>query len=196
MNFIKRSTSFLILLTVTLLSGCYKKDLEEFKKVNTIRYEPELALPFSEKSIMLKDTIPTIPSFTTITMSDTSSIEIPASDSKDTLESIVDRVDLKVKLENTFPFNGIVQVYFADSNNVFVDSLLSNVDRIIPAGNPTLVKYIEISVDRARYINISKKTSKMFLYYRISTSTISGLSDKYLKINIGLKTKLSIDLNN
>ncbi len=189
------NNSFLLCLALAvtmLFSGCYKKDLEEFKKVNSLRYEPELVLPFIEVNVTLADTIPKLPIFTSVSMIDTASIELPASDNKDTLESIIEKVDFKIRLENTFPFSGFVQIYFADSNNVYVDSLLTNAQRMIPSGTSGLIQNIIVSVDKQRYIDLTKDSKKMYAYYNLTTSDISGLSGKYLKINMGIKAKLSV----
>lgn len=187
---------FLLFVSVAaLITGCYKKELDEFKKVNAWTYTPVVVLPFAEKEITLKDTIPKLPFYTTVTMSDTASIELPASKSKDTLESIVDYIDFKVRLENTFPFSGVVQVYFADSNNVVVDSLLNNSERVVDPGNPMLIKELSIHVDKQRYIKLTQKAQTMYLYYKLTTSDITGLQDSYLLINMGMKAKLTVNLD-
>lgn len=191
------SKSFLFcftLLITFIVTSCYKKDLEEFKKVNSIRYEPEIALPFLETKITLADTIPTLPFFLTVSMIDTASITLPASTSKDTLESIIDNIDFKIRLQNTFPFSGKVQIYFADSNNVFVDSLLTNAQRNIPSGTSGQIQNITVSVNKQRYIDLTKGSKKMYAYYNLTTSDISGMSGKFLKINMGIKAKLSVDI--
>lgn len=197
MLFLKKPLSiFLLSVSIAaLITGCYKKDLDEFKKVNGWTYTPVVVLPFAEKKITLKDTIPKLPFFTTVTMSDTASIELPGSKSKDTLESIVDYIDFKVRLENTFPFSGVVQVYFSDSNNVYVDSLLNNSERIVGPGNPSVVKEMIISVDKERYIKLTQKAKNMYLYYKLTTSDISGLQNSYLQINMGMKAKLTVNLD-
>ena len=184
----------LLVIVTALLTGCYKKDLEEFKKVNSWTYEPEIALPFVEENITLNDTIPKPPAFTVITMSDTASVELPKD--KDTLESIIEKIYFKVRLTNTFPFNGDIQIYFADSNEVYQDSLLTADQRIIPPGSSAepKVKDVLVSVDKQRYIELTKN-NKMYFYYKLTTSDISGIEDDYLKINMGLKAKLSVELD-
>jgi hypothetical protein len=195
MFFFKSKTSILpFLLMVTLATGCYKKDLEEFKKVNSWTYEPEIALPFLEERITLNDTIPTPPAFAEITMADTATVELP--DNKDTLESIIESIDFKIRLTNTFPFNGDIQIYFADTNNVFQDSLLDNAQRIIPPGTNAdpMVKDVLITVDKQRYIELTKN-DQMFFYYKLTTNDITGINDDYLKVNMGIKAKLSVELD-
>jgi hypothetical protein len=192
MDFLKNG--LVTLLGLSMLSGCYKKDLENFKKVNSVKYNGEWAVPFVEKNITLKDSIPTIPGYTTITMSDTANVTIPASSSADTLESIVESVNLKIQIDNTFPFSGVVQVYFADQNNHFIDSLLDNTQRVMPMGNPELIKNMTVSIDKTRYINLSKNSKKMYVFYKLTTNNVSGLSNKHFKVNIGLDAKLNLNL--
>lgn len=196
MLFSKNNVSILVLALVltALMSGCYKKDLEEFKKVNSWTYEPEIALPFVEERITLNDTIPTPPAFVVVTMTDTATVELP--DNKDTLESIIEKIDFKIRLTNTFPFSGDIQIYFADTNNVFKDSLLDNAQRVIPVGSNAdpMIKDVLISVDKARYIELTKN-DQMFFYYKLTTNDISGLGDDYLLVNMGVKAKLSVQLN-
>ena len=194
MDFLLKS-GLLTLLGLSILSGCYKKDLDNFKKVNSVAYRGEWAVPFVEKNITLKDSIPTIPGYTTITMSDTANVTIPASSSSDTLESIIESVNLKIQIDNTFPFSGEVQVYFADSTNHFIDSLLDNTQRVIPMGNPELIKNMSVSIDKDRYIDLSKNSKKMYVFYKVTTNDISGLSDKHFKVNIGLDAKLALNLS-
>ena len=191
MNFIKQNV-LLTIMALAILSGCYKKDLEEFKKVNSVTYGGEWAVPFIEKDITLKDSIPTIPGYTTVTLADTASLQLPAANSADTLNGIIDYVNLKINIDNTFPFSGVVQVYFADQNNVFIDSLLDASQRVIPMGNPELLKNMVVNISKARYITLSKQSKKMFVFYKLTTNNISGLSNKHFKVNIGLDAKLAI----
>jgi hypothetical protein len=194
-NFLKTLGPVAVIMVLISLSGCFKKDLEEFKQVNSIAYTAEWALPFIEDEVTLEDSIPTVPGYTTIRMSDTSNVKIPASKSKDTLESIIDHVDMRIRLENTFPASGIVQLYFVDSTNTIVDSLLNNSQKVIPLANPKLIKTINVSISKNRYLNISRKSDKMYLFYDITTNTTAGLTNKKLKINIGVKAKLSLDID-
>lgn len=191
MNFIKQNV-LLTIMALAILSGCYKKDLEEFKKVNSLTYGGEWAVPFIEKNITLKDSIPTIPGYTNVTMSDTASLQLPAANSGDTLNGIIDYVNLKININNTFPFSGVVQVYFADQNNVFIDSLLDASQRMILPGNPEFIKSMVVKVSKARYITLSKESKKMFVFYKLTTNNISGLSNKHFKVNIGLDAKLAV----
>ncbi len=191
MNFIKQNV-LLTIMALAILSGCYKKDLEEFKKVNSLTYGGEWVVPFIEKNITLKDSIPTIPGYTNVTMSDTASLQLPAANSGDTLNGIIDYVNLKINIDNTFPFSGVVQVYFADQNNVFIDSLLDASQRIILPGNPEFIKSMVVKVSKARYITLSKESKRMFVFYKLTTNNISGLSNKHFKVNIGLDAKLAV----
>ena len=191
MNFIKQNV-LLTIMALAILSGCYKKDLEEFKKVNSLTYGGEWAVPFIEKNITLKDSIPTIPGYTNVTMSDTASLQLPAANSGDTLNGIIDYVNLKININNTFPFSGVVQVYFADQNNVFIDSLLDASQRMILPGNPEFIKSMVVKVSKARYITLSKESKRMFVFYKLTTNNISGLSNKHFKVNIGLDAKLAV----
>lgn len=191
MNFIKQNV-LLTIMALAILSGCYKKDLEEFKKVNSLTYGGEWAVPFIEKNITLKDSIPTIPGYTNVTMSDTASLQLPAANSGDTLNGIIDYVNLKINIDNTFPFSGVVQVYFADQNNVFIDSLLDASQRMILPGNPEFIKSMVVKVSKARYITLSKESKRMFVFYKLTTNNISGLSNKHFKVNIGLDAKLAV----
>jgi hypothetical protein len=193
MKFTKQNI-LLTIMALTILSGCYKTDLEEFKKVNSVTYSGEWAIPFVVKDITLKDSIPTIPGYTSVTMSDTASIQLPAANSSDTLNSIIDYVNLKINIDNTFPFSGVVQVYFADQNNVFIDSLLDASQRVIPLGNPELIKNMVVNITKARYITLSKESQKMYVFYNLTTNNISGLSNKHFKVSIGLDAKLDINI--
>ncbi len=194
-----QKTSLIISLPIlcfALLTGCYKKDLDEFKKVNTWNYGPEIALPFLEEVITLADTIPTIPGFTQVTMSDTASIELPGSKTQDSLESVIERMDFKVRLINSFPFSGDVQIYFSDSNDVYVDSLLNDQQKVITMGSSAYpsVKYVEVSVDKQRYYELTQSSRKMYFYYKLTTSNVAGLEDDYFQINMGMKAKLAVPL--
>ncbi|HSZ24748.1 MAG TPA: hypothetical protein VK766_03470 [Cytophagaceae bacterium] len=195
MNFAKNIGIITILLLVNLfVTSCYKKDLEEFKSVDSVKYTPQVALPFIYSSLTLKDSIPSIPGIPVITMTDTASITLPNSNTKDTLQSIITDINFRLHLENSFPFSGIIQIYFADSNNVFIDSVLTNADRTIPLGNPLLVKDIDVNITQQRYFTLTSKSKKMYVYYKLSTSTISGLSNDSLKVHIGINAALSLNL--
>ncbi|HVD99607.1 MAG TPA: hypothetical protein VNB90_15470 [Cytophagaceae bacterium] len=175
-----------------LLSGCYKKDLDDFKKVNTWTYQPEIAVPFLEKKITLNDTIPKVPGFTSVTMTDTASIELPTD--QDSVESLFQEVEFKLRFENTFPFSGFAQIYFADDSGVYVDSLFDANQRIIDPGNPKLVKELTVEIDKTRYNRLTKNKN-MYFYYNLTTNSVSNIDSDYLLINLGMKAKLSVNLN-
>jgi len=193
-----KSIAAIVVLSILLFSGCYKKDQENFRKAGSIKYQPEFALPFLIADIDLNDTIPTVPLFTEVTMSDTASIELPKGPEKDSLETALEYLNFKILLENSFPFNGIVQLYFTDSNGVFVDSLLAPSERIVLPGTQSAPSNSDISVliTQERYRELTKKASDMFLFYRITANTTSGLQNSRLKVRIGIKGKLNVTLLN
>jgi hypothetical protein len=195
MSFLKNTVIVAILLIPSIfITSCYKKDLEEFKSIDSVSYKPQVALPFIYSSITLKDSIPSIPGVPLVTMVDTASITLPSSTAKDTLQSIIQDMDFKIHIENSFPFTGVVQIYFADSSNVFVDSVLTNNDRIVTVGNPVVIKDIDVYIGKQRYFNITTKSKKMYVFYKLSTSNIAGLSNSALKVNIGLRADLLVNL--
>jgi len=193
--FNKYSVAFLVSLVIGLTS-CYKKDLDKFKEAGSVKYTPEIALPFLIADVTLADTVPTIPGYTVLRMSDTASVEIPGGKEKDSVESVLDYIEFKVLLENSFPFSGVIQLYFANENGVFIDSLLNNTERVVLAGSASspINKELTIYVSKARYLQITQSAEKMYLFYDLSTNTSAGLSNSRLRVKIGLKTKLNLDI--
>jgi hypothetical protein len=184
------------LMALLTLSGCYKKDLDNFNEAGGVRLSPEIALPFLIADISLKDTIPKLPFFTYVRMTDTASVEIPEGPESDSAEAVLDYIEFKILFENAFPFSGTIQLYFADESGAFIDSLLSSSERIVVAGNITTPVKSEliIYVDKARYKEITTGATDMFLYYDLTTNDISGLENAYLRTKIGIKSKININL--
>ncbi len=195
MRFTSLSIVFALVSSMVFVTGCYKKDLEEFKGLNSMKYSPEVSIAFLIANVTLDDTIPLVPAYTTVIMSDTASIEIPKGEEKDSVESAVEYINFRVVLTNSFPYNGFVQLYFADTSGAYVDSLLDNTQRIVTSGSPVVSESsMDILVDQQRYKSLTQTADKMYLVYKLTASDITGIEDDSLNVKIGINAKLNIDL--
>jgi hypothetical protein len=182
---------FFILL-VPCLSGCWKKDLEEFKSIDSVEYSPEIAIPLFNSKLTLLDSVPLF--LPELTLSDTTTINLPAGseDATQDAEAYVVYADLKGYTETTFPVDGYVQVYFADSLNHYTDSLLTSAQTLITHGTPANpgVNEILVHIDQQKYNHLAK-SSKMYLYYKLKTKYGgTGFAPFEFRIKLGIKAKV------
>jgi hypothetical protein len=137
---------------------------------------------------------------------------------QDTLEftfdedpELIDWILFRVNAESTFPFDAKLQVIFLDENYQIIDSLFDQQTRIIPGALPgpppgyksTTPAYasFDIRADRAKIARLSGKAKFMILQGAIDTSgggssIVRIYTDNYLKIDMGIQSKVKIDLSN
>jgi hypothetical protein len=117
---------------------------------------------------------------------------------------LVSEFELKTYIENLFPVDSYVQVYFEDENGVFIDSLFTDGEKHFPGaiqngdGSTTAVEastpfYLSYSAERK---NILKQIRKIYPRVRLSTQNNDGewtsiYKDQGLGIKMGLKFKLN-----
>ncbi len=120
----------------------------------------------------------------------------------------IESVEFRINANNGFPADGIVQVYFTDTNYVVLDSLLNPLEQIlstaIPGGPPTYRvlektnKTTSIVYDRARLDKIFH-TMKIITKAEFSTVNNGGTivkiySDYGVDVKVGVKAKVNVDL--
>jgi len=124
---------------------------------------------------------------------------------------MIDWIIFRVNAESTFPFDAKVQVIFLDDNYQIIDSLFDKQTRIIPGALPgpppgyksTVPAYasFDIKADRAKIARLSGKAKYMILQGAIDTSgggssVVRIYTDNYLKVEMGIQSKVKVDLNN
>ncbi len=124
-------------------------------------------------------------------------------DDVDELESIL----FKLNINNGFPIDGKVQIYFTDTLYTVLDSLLSSFQQVIASavpGGPPDYKVISptnktttILFDKSRLNNIVN-TKKMILKTKLATSDngntiVKIYSDYNMEIRLAARAQLSID---
>jgi hypothetical protein len=186
---VRRSVNILALLGIFqfFLLGCYKKDLDEFKTIDT-KHEQQFAFPVFDNTISIKDSIPF--KFFPFALIDTAEINLsldkylPGSFYK---KKNLDYVEFKVITENSFPLSGALQLYFADSLGVIKDSLFSVSRTSIDAGNGnTFSKSTTfIYMDKDKYQKILD-ARKIYIVYSLSTNP-SSFVPYTLKVYCGIK---------
>ena len=168
------------------LVGCYKKDLAEFKSIDT-KHQQEFAFPLFNNSLTIKDSLPfnIIP----MTMSDTIKIDLTLDNFlSGSLYNDVDYVEFKITTENNFPISGGLQLYFADTKGVIIDSLFSVSKVTIDAGNGNTINQSTtvIQMDKDKYTKIVS-ASKIYILYYLSVNPSSAYLPYTLKIYAGIK---------
>lgn len=132
---------------------------------------------------------------------------------KDTLDFEIDDVDelesilFKLNINNGFPIDGKVQIYFTDTLYTVLDSLLSSFQQVIASavpGGPPDYKVISptnktttILFDKNRLNNIVN-TKKMILKTKLATSDngntiVKIYSDYNMEIRLAARVQLSLD---
>ncbi|HVD97019.1 MAG TPA: hypothetical protein VNB90_02370 [Cytophagaceae bacterium] len=168
-----------------ILSGCYKKDLEDFKNIN-YSTERSFAFPVFETTLTLKDSLPyTIPVFT---MADTVKADFKLGSYISNYSGDVDYVEFKMVLKSNFPVTGAVQIYFADNNGTITDSLFTYNNAVLQAadGNNFNQTTLSVYMDKNKFKQI-EQSPKVYIYYMLQTSDPKGYASNQLQINSGIK---------
>lgn len=160
--------------------------------MDTSRFEVQVGVEFplygSLNELVMNDTIPMTFNINNETL--------------DYLEWIL----VKANMENRFPLDVNLQVYFYDNNFNFIDSLLAPAQQLLYAGlpgpapdykvtNPTR-KSVVIKVEKNRLTNYNQITQAV-LKGKISTAnqggTVKFYSDYNIKLQLGAQIKLSVN---
>jgi hypothetical protein len=176
--------TFIILASV-LLTGCYKKELDEFKKAS-LKNERDMAFPLFESTITLNDSLPfTIPA---IAMSDTIKTDFSFSSYVKDYSGKLDYVEFKIGLKSNFPVTGGIQFYFADKNGQIIDSLFTYEDATITAASGGNYNETVISsyMDHEKYKKI-ETAPKLYILYRLQTFPSEHYSSNELQIKSGIR---------
>jgi hypothetical protein len=128
----------------------------------------------------------------------------------------IDKVTLRVIVDNGLPIETRVQIYFADTNNVVIDSLFSaaagediirkaNVNFAVPTSDPNygkvtsaVRKITDISIDKTRFNNLANNGAKKIIYKAkgLTNQAPAGNSVKFSPSNsISIKLSAKVDLN-
>lgn len=186
-----------ILLTLFffIISGCYKKDLEEFKNIKNINFKFEIVIPVFTFNISVKDTISGLEPHKYFNTVNIENINIHIMDSIP--PNPVESVELKLIVKNTFPVNGKIQFYFMDNDNKILDSLFNINRNVISSGNynnnTETTLYVYMNEDKYYNIMYAKKIK---IYYELDTYYNTPKVNTYnLNINCGIKIKISKNLH-
>ncbi len=179
---------YIVLLGISLffLVGCYKKDLAEFKSIDT-KHEQEFAFPLFDNTLTIQDSIPF--DISPMSLSDTVEIDLSLSNYlTGTLYTDIDYVEFKIITQNNFPISGGLQFYFADKKGTIIDSLFSVSKVVIDAGNGNTVTQATtlIYMDQDKYKKIVN-SSKIYILYHLSINPSSAYLPYTLKVYSGIK---------
>ena len=196
--------------TTSNISRVISKSPVEFDFVGKVTTNPEgrivgrknFITDSSKASVDVDLTIPLNGTATGFTAQDTFPFVLS---NLDMLESMT----LKINTENGFPLDVDLQLYFADSLNHVLDSLILNKERFLHSGvvdvdgnvlSPT-VTTITSEIDKARFPKI--KTTKKILLKGVLNTTINAdgsqshiwvSSQNYLGVKLGVRTRLKIKI--
>jgi hypothetical protein len=122
----------------------------------------------------------------------------------------IDWVSFRLYIENWFPIEAECQLYFADSNNVKLDSLLINpADKVVPAAIPgpapayrvtsPVDKYTIAFMDKARIEHL-ETCRKLFVRGTLNTTKINNAyslvkiySNYKLKVRVSTQVQFSVN---
>lgn len=110
----------------------------------------------------------------------------------------------KINIENEFPLDGRLQIYFTDSNLVILDSLIATNEKFIKSAEvdadgivtkPTLA-YSQTLYTFERFKTISEKAHKMLVRATVNSTNdgntnVRIYSNYILDVKVGVKTQLS-----
>jgi hypothetical protein len=183
-----RSRYIVALLGIPLffMVGCYKKDLAEFKSIDT-SHEQQFAFPLFDNSLTIKDSIPF--DISPMSLADTVEIDLSLSNYlTGTLYTDIEYVEFKIITQNNFPISGGLQFYFANKKGVIIDSLFSVSKIVIDAGNGNNVTQSTtlIYMDKDKYKKIVN-SSKIYIRYYLSIDPSSVYLPYTLKVYSGIK---------
>ncbi len=177
-----------VLITALPLIGnsCYKKELDELKKVS-FKTNRVFAFPLFETTLTLEDSLPVqLPGFL---LSDTVKATIAlGSYLGDYSNDMVDFAEFKIVLRGNFPANGKLQLYFADQYGNITDSLFSYNSLIINASydETYTLSTVTAYMDREKYRRI-EHASQIYLLYRLETAPLNAFRSSQLHINTAIK---------
>jgi hypothetical protein len=174
---------FLFLLIGTFTS-CYKKDLEEFKKV-VFELKSDVAFPIFNATITIEDSAAYVPN---MNISDSVFLTNDQIGLSDSLFSILEAynvkdIQFKVYIKNSFPVNGSLQVYFLNDNNKIVDSLFSIHKYAVknPDNGYESVSEVYIDINEKKYEEIANSKNVKIVYSYMKNNFI----DEKYKLFIG-----------
>lgn len=137
----------LLLLCLFLMTSCYKKDLEEFKKVNSIT--EEIALPIFHSESIIHDSLNFIKPFES---SDNINVSFPSPQDITLDKNItIDYIEFKNIVETDIPVEFYFQIYLKDINENVVDSIFKE-SYYINNGLNGMIIYTEISEEKYKII--------------------------------------------
>jgi hypothetical protein len=178
-----------------MLSGCYKKDLNEFQNIKSINYESEVAFPLFNCNLTLNDTIPYLEYLQPLNINenfiiaDTFNVDELAI-LEDSFKAPIEYVEFKFHIINSFPANGNLQFYFLNSRNKFVDSLFRTTTETLNPG--TNNQYMETTLyfymDRDKYKRIIH-APKIQVSCGLKTEHNTRLTGYYLIVEAGVRAK-------
>lgn len=175
---------FFGLLVPVLLTGCYKKEIDELKKID-FQSPKSFAFPLFESTLTIKDSLPF--SFNTANLADTVMIDLGQNASiGDPLK--FDYVEFKIILRNNFAAKAEIQFYFADKNGTIIDSLFNIDNKTIDAANgvnfneSTLLVYL----DKDKFKKI-EAAQKIYIRYSLVSSIQNFYNSNQIQIYSGIK---------
>lgn len=175
---------FFGLLLPVLLTGCYKKEIDELKKID-FQSPKSFAVPLFESTLTIRDSLPF--SFDTANLSDTVEINLGQNASLGNPIKF-DYVEFKIILRNNFAARGEIQFYFADKNGTIIDSLFNIDNKIIDAANgvnfneSTLLVYL----DKDKFKKI-ETAQRIYIRYSLVSSINNFYNSNQIQIYSGVK---------
>jgi len=159
----------------------------------------------SKFEVEVKVEFPLYGSLNNITMTDT----VPMTfNIKDKDIDFVDWILVKVMMENKFPLDVDLQVYFYDDNMNFIDSLLSPSQQLLFAGMPGPAPDYRVTNPSKKSLVVKIEKNRLKEYNKITKAIIIGnistanqgspakfYTDYDIKLQIGAQIKLNVNLN-
>ncbi len=174
----------LLLLCLFLMTSCYKKDLEEFKKVNEVT--SEIALPIFHSETIIHDSLNFIKPFES---SDNINVSFPSPQDITLDKNItIDYIEFKNIVETDIPVEFYFQIYLKDINENVVDSIFKE-SYYINNGLNGMIIYTEISEEKYKII---QGYPNVKISYFIKFDGTSGVGKDSYVINNSMGVKFKV----
>jgi hypothetical protein len=116
-------------------------------------------------------------------------------------------MEFRINTDNGFPVDAVMQLYFADENNVILDSLLIPAQQVLAAApvgpgpdyrvtQPTHAR-VEARIEQPRLMNL-EPTKKVFVVAKCATiyngtQIVKIYSDYALDVRVGVRAQFKVD---